>query len=69
MINPGFIKSSYFKKFKKNKKLYNWTISRTPLKRWGESREVSDLVKFLISDESTYITGESINIDGGWLNS
>ena len=68
LINPGFIKTSYYKKFKKNKKLYNWTLSRIPLNRWGDSSEVSHLICFLISDNSSYINGETINIDGGWIN-
>ena len=69
MINPGFFKTSYFNKFKKNKKLYNWTISRIPLKRWGNPSEICNIVDFLASDKSSYITGENINVDGGWLNS
>ena len=69
IVNPGFIKTSYYKKFKKNKSLYNWTILNIPQKRWGESKEVSSVVGFLLSDNSNYITGESINVDGGWLKS
>lgn len=70
IVIPGFIKTSYFKKFKKDKrKLYNWTISRTPMARWGESNEVINLIEFLISDQASYITGSSFNVDGGWLNS
>ncbi len=38
---------------------------RIPLGRLGEPREVADLVYFLVSDQSSYITGETINIDGG----
>ena len=68
-INPGFIKTSYFSKFKKKTKLYNWTLSRTPFKRWGEPNEVADLIIFLLSEKSSYINGEDINIDGGWLSS
>ena len=66
-VNPGFIKTSYYKKFKKKKSLYNWTISKIPYKRWGKPNEISNLVGFLISDDSSFITGETINIDGGWL--
>ena len=47
LVNPGFIKTSYFEKFKKNKKLYNWTISRIPEKRWGNPNEVSNVICFL----------------------
>lgn len=66
-VAPGFIKTSYFEKFKnKRKKLYNWTISRIPLKRWGESSEVSPLIEFLISKKSSYITGSTFFVDGGW---
>ncbi len=66
LVNPGFIKTSYFEKFKKKSKLYNWTISRIPQKRWGDPNEVSNLICFLLSDLSSYINGTSINIDGGW---
>ena len=64
-INPGFTKTSYFKKFKK-KKLYNWTLNKISMKRWAESSEISKLITFLLSNNSSYINGEIINIDGGW---
>ena len=69
LVNPGFIKTSYFKKFKKKSNLYNWTISRIPQKRWGNPEEVSNLICFLLSDLSNYVNGTSINIDGGWTGS
>lgn len=64
-INPGFTKTSYFKNFKK-KALYKWTLNKISMKRWAESHEISDLIIFLLSDMSSYINGEVINIDGGW---
>ena len=67
-INPGFVKTSFYKKFKKNKKLYNWTLNKTPLKRWANSNEISNLIFFLLSESSTYINGQCINIDGGWTS-
>ncbi len=68
VVNPGFTKTSYFKKFKSKKKLYNWTLSRIPMNRWGEPEEIASLICFLLSKKSSYITGEEINIDGGWTN-
>jgi len=38
-----------------------------PLKRFAEPSEVAKLVEFLLSDSNTYITGETITIDGGFL--
>ncbi len=70
IIHPGFVKTSYYKKFRKNKKkIYNWTLSRIPQKKWGEPEDVSNLACFLLSKKSRYITGSSFNVDGGWLNS
>jgi len=69
LVSPGFIKTSYFNKFRKKSKLYNWTISRIPQKRWGRPEEVTNLICFLLSDLSTYINGTNINVDGGWTGS
>ena len=37
----------------------------TPLRRMGDSQDVADLVDFLTSDKSTFITGTIIPVDGG----
>jgi 3-oxoacyl-[acyl-carrier protein] reductase len=68
-ISPGFTKTSFFKKFKKKTKLYKWTLSRIPSNRWGEAEEICNMISFLLSDKSNYITGENHNVDGGWLSS
>jgi 2-keto-3-deoxy-L-fuconate dehydrogenase len=41
-------------------------ISRQPMGRLGTAEEVAALVVYLASDESSFITGQAINIDGGW---
>ena len=41
--------------------------SEIPLKRFAEPAEIAKLVKFLVSDDNTYITGQTIIIDGGLL--
>ena len=68
-VSPGFTETSYFSNFKKKKKLYNWTLNRIPMHRWGKPEEVSSVIYFLLSKDSSYITGENINVDGGWLSS
>ena len=55
LVPPGFSKFIDIKK-------------RIPLKRVGEHQELANLVAYLLSDYSTYITGEVVTIDGGeWI--
>ena len=42
-------------------------MSRIPMMRFGNPQEVANLVYFLSSDESSYITGQNIHINGGML--
>ena len=40
-------------------------LSRTPMKRLGEPREIADVCAFLVSDASSYMSGEIVYVDGG----
>jgi NAD(P)-dependent dehydrogenase (short-subunit alcohol dehydrogenase family) len=42
------------------------TIANVALGREGKPEEVAKLIAFLLSDESAYISGNAISIDGGW---
>ncbi|MEM1114794.1 MAG: SDR family oxidoreductase [Pseudomonadota bacterium] len=42
-------------------------LGRTPLKRWGQPGEIADAVLFLSSDRASFITGETLVVDGGYL--
>jgi NAD(P)-dependent dehydrogenase (short-subunit alcohol dehydrogenase family) len=40
-------------------------LSRTPMKRLGEPAEIASVVAFLLSDAASYMTGETVLVDGG----
>ncbi|OHB11773.1 MAG: hypothetical protein A3G46_01520 [Candidatus Zambryskibacteria bacterium RIFCSPLOWO2_12_FULL_39_16] len=65
-IAPGFCETSYAENFKKKTDLYKFTLDRTPQGKWGSSLDVANACLFLSSDASKYITGETLNVDGGW---
>jgi len=62
-IAPGFIKSDMTDKL--NEDQSKQMFARIPLGRFGTSQEVADLVSFLVSEKSRYITGQTIGVDGG----
>lgn len=43
-----------------------WLTTRVALGRVGEPREIAEVVQFLLSDASSYMTGEVLYVDGGW---
>ena len=47
-------------------RIYDYMVSRIPLGRYGEPDEVAYGVLYLASDESSFVTGSELVIDGGW---
>ena len=69
-ICPGFIKTAIFKRVKKkDPNRFKKIISRTPLNRFGEVEDIADVVGFLCSSQSRFITGTLIPVDGGFHSS
>ena len=64
-IGPGSIRTAMLANVVSDKAAMNRVMSRTPLGRPGEPSEVAAVAAFLASDDSSYITGETIYIDGG----
>jgi 3-oxoacyl-[acyl-carrier protein] reductase len=65
-VCPGMIDTDFHNTFTKDEVRKN-VANATPLKREGQSEEVANLVAFLASDESSFMTGTSLDINGGIL--
>lgn len=66
-IAPGMIDTPMIDTVKSDPKMIDAMLARVPLHRVGKPEEVSELVAFLASDDSSYMTGSMVVIDGGWL--
>lgn len=66
-IAPGMIDTPMIESTKSDPKIMEATLTRVPMRRAGKPEEVANLVLFLASEESSYITGSTVVIDGGWL--
>ena len=62
-VSPGFIKTNMTDKISDQFK--SELLSRIPMNRLGSGEDVSNTVAFLSSNESSYITGETIHVNGG----
>jgi len=49
--------------------VFDWVQNNIPMKRAGEGKDVAGLVAFLASEDADYITGQTINVDGGLIMS
>jgi len=62
-VAPGLIWTKFVARYADQ---FKAEVDRTPLRRFGQPEEVAELVAFLGSDRSSFITGEAVNISGGW---
>ena len=66
-VGPGSIDTAMLAGVNANPDAMKMVMSRTPLQRLGSAREIGDVVAFLASEKASYITGETIYVDGGRL--
>jgi len=65
-VSGGFIDTNALKVFPNYQEMLNGVIERTPFKRVGKPEEIADVVVFLAGPKATWITGQTIIVDGGY---
>jgi 3-oxoacyl-[acyl-carrier protein] reductase len=63
-VSPGMINTTFHDTFTKPE-VREKVASSTPLRREGQAAEVADLVVYLLSDQASFVTGASVEINGG----
>ena len=65
-VHPGPVATPMTESGRSDPERYKTTVSRIPLGRYGQPEDVAYGVLFLASDESSFMTGSELVIDGGW---
>lgn len=65
-IHPGFIETEQLLERFEGTERYRAMLANTPMDRLGRAEEVAAAVAFLAGDDSTFVTGSELYVDGGW---
>ncbi|MCP3772767.1 glucose 1-dehydrogenase [Paenibacillus sp. MZ04-78.2] len=65
-VAPGVVQTPFTEKGLANPEVKKWLLERLPAGRVAQPQDVANAVVFLASDDSNYITGSTIVVDGGW---
>lgn len=63
VVAPGWIETAYGHGV--SRALHERVATSIPMKRWGTPEEVARVAAFLVSDDASYVTGQTVRIDGG----
>jgi gluconate 5-dehydrogenase len=66
VIAPGYFATEMNEALIEDKDFNQWVCSRVHVKRWGEADEIGAAAVFLASDESAYVNGHVLTVDGGF---
>jgi NAD(P)-dependent dehydrogenase (short-subunit alcohol dehydrogenase family) len=65
-VHPGLIETPMTEWVMKDPEILPVVLSQISLGRAGQPREIGAVVAFVASDEASYLTGQSLHVDGGW---
>ena len=65
-IGPGYFETEMNRALIDNQEFYNWVNGRTPMRRWGNPTELAGAAVYLASDASSFMTGQTLYVDGGF---
>jgi 3-oxoacyl-[acyl-carrier protein] reductase len=66
-VSPGFVQTELTTKILSNEEIEKLK-EQVPVGRFAEPKEISSVVLFLASKHNTYVTGQNIIVDGGFVN-
>ena len=67
MVAPGYVATGSTAGMRKDPDYEKRLLKAVPMRRWGQPSEIADAIVFLASPAASYITGQSIAIDGGLM--
>ncbi|MCB9602816.1 MAG: SDR family oxidoreductase [Sandaracinus sp.] len=65
-IAPGLVETRFAAALTSSPEISKMVLDRTALKRLGKPDDIAGVAVFLASDESRYVTGQTLAVDGGW---
>jgi NAD(P)-dependent dehydrogenase (short-subunit alcohol dehydrogenase family) len=66
-VHPGFIATDMTAWIQKDPAILSSVVAQISVGRAGQPRDIGKVVAFFASEESEYVTGQSIHVDGGWI--